>query len=349
MNTHDRIPVTPSPLVGDHIIQKVVKGILWIGDPHLTRVKPGRRLDADFVGTVTNKISQAIAIARENDLYPFVLGDLFDNASEPDGISTLVRLARAAAGEDWATIVGNHDKNEVKLRDNTLLGACRDFKIIRVIENNGLCAIFTIDGMKVAVAAVNYGNEIPTDATGWFPADADYRVLVTHDDIAINDTYPGARDPWEIKGCDLVVNGHVHETKPIKTVGQTQWFIPGNITRLSVDVVNHVPSVWQWDPKNGIKQHVLKYEVNAFDLTGLRVQADVSHLEAKARQENHGRESAFTSLLMQESSTDMKRSDSGDVVLEDIERTLAEMKKPDTVTTIVRDLHRRAPERMKMK
>lgn len=333
----------------DKIIRKTVNGILWIGDPHLTQVKPGRRTDQDFAGTVCGKITQAIDIARERGLYPFFLGDVFDNAIEPNPISLLIRLGRALDDEDTATIVGNHDKNEVKLRDNTLLAACRDFKLMRVIEHNGLCAVFEIDGVKVGVASVTYGDEIPQDARDWYPDDVEYRVLVTHENIGINDTYPGAKEPWEILGCDLVVNGHVHETKPVVKVGQTQWFIPGNITRLSVDVKNHVPSVWEWNPKTGIKQHVLKYDANVFDLTGLRVQGDTSHLEAQARQAPQNRDSVFASLLLAESASDMKRSASGDVVLEDIEQTLAEMNKPPEVSAVVRDLHRRAPERMKMK
>ena len=60
-------------------------GICFIGDPHITWLNPGKRIDklqtvADkqtFLETVLNKISQIALFCNENKLLPVITGDLF--------------------------------------------------------------------------------------------------------------------------------------------------------------------------------------------------------------------------------------------------------------------------------
>ena len=59
-------------------------GLLFIGDPHLGSIKPGRRKDVDFGATVLGAVAQAIAVANARRLVPVFLGDIFDRPHEED-------------------------------------------------------------------------------------------------------------------------------------------------------------------------------------------------------------------------------------------------------------------------
>ena len=56
-------------------------GIIFIGDPHITSRKPGRRKD-DFEQAILGKLQESINIANSNDCQPIILGDLFDRPKE---------------------------------------------------------------------------------------------------------------------------------------------------------------------------------------------------------------------------------------------------------------------------
>src|SRR3546814_7832118 len=103
-----------------------------------------------------------------------------------------------------------------------------------------------------------------------FPYTTLFRSIVwlTHEDLAFDGSYPGAKELYEVPGVSLVVNGHMHLTKKPRNVGGTMWFNPGNITRVAVDAKDHVPAVWKFDPVNGIERIELTHEKDIFDLTG---------------------------------------------------------------------------------
>jgi len=76
----------------------------------------------------------------------------------------------------------------------------------------------------------------------------DHIVWITHDDLAFENMYPGAIAVPSIVGVDILINGHIHGNKKPMLVGNTACYNFGNITRLSVDLKDHIPSVWSWDP-----------------------------------------------------------------------------------------------------
>lgn len=234
-------------------------GILCIGDPHVSSRKPGTRNDVSFIETVIDKIEQSAAIANRENLQAVFLGDLLDRDREQDAY-LLVRLVRAFKMfyRVPITLPGNHDMSETTLTDNTTLALLRETGVLRVVESTGLFAAVraAADGTSLLVGASPYGQDIPLDVRDAV-ADASNRnhlvnvrgvVWITHHDLAFAGGYPGSRALHPIAGCDLVVNGHMHLTKPpvLMKSGEvaTTWFNPGNITRQSKDCADHVPSVW---------------------------------------------------------------------------------------------------------
>jgi hypothetical protein len=114
---------------------------------------------------------------------------------------------------------------------------------------------------------------------------------------------------------------------------------PGNITRQSVDLVDHVPRAWILDGSGALEPQALPFENNVFDLTGRVVEAaDGSDVAREV-------ESAFVTLLQAESSTELKRSGDGSIVRDEIEAKFAAADTSDAVRAIVRSLLGEAVER----
>lgn len=78
--------------------------------------------------------------------------------------------------------------------------------------------------------------------------DCETVIWLTHHDLAFENTYPNSIPLHNIDGVDIMVNGHIHGTKKPVMVGNTACYNPGNISRLSIDMANHLPSVWVWTP-----------------------------------------------------------------------------------------------------
>jgi hypothetical protein len=242
------------------------------------------------------------------------------------------------------TIPGNHDMSETWLTPETTLYTMRELRLLNVIEPGGAHAIIEIDGVKVGLGGTPYGQPIPRDIRGVFGEDVDRAVWLTHDLFCFDEKIPGIGDPFEILGCDVVVNGHDHTSQAPRTFGQTTWYNPGNITRMSVDCANHKPSVWEWTPAGGMVRHVLRYNELAFDMRGLQVAPDTQGAVVRERERA---DSLFTALLRADNTADMERSNSGDLLREDLERILAERKSSEAVKLTMRNLHLRASDRMK--
>ena len=73
-------------------------------------------------------------------------------------------------------------------------------------------------------------------------------IWLTHHDLALGGHYPNALPVKEIIGVDMVINGHMHDTKKPVKVNHTVYYNTGNITRLSIDTINHKPAVWAFSP-----------------------------------------------------------------------------------------------------
>lgn len=254
---------------------KGYSGILFVGDPHLWSSKPGKRIDLDFTGVVLDKIDQAVEIALRENLYLVFLGDLFHVKDENnlDMITKLTRiLNKLKKRNPCATVEGNHEKTQTKVSDDVALGLMEEAGTIYVMGRNSWWGEIEFDNMQVYIGSTPYGSEIPREVT--LPAsskkhDKTFAIWLTHHSLAFEDTYPGAVPVHCIKGVDMLVNGHIHETKKPMVVGTMVAHNPGNITRLSTNTVDHIPAVWVWKPEQGtaLEPINLIFQKNVFKIT----------------------------------------------------------------------------------
>jgi DNA repair exonuclease SbcCD nuclease subunit len=271
-------------------------GLLFIGDVHLSSQRPGRRKDKDYVGAILHKLEQAINIANTQKLVPIFTGDIFHWPKEPNE-SVKTRLLRVL-GNSWTTClsnVGNHDKRGPELSDSDTLAVVGETGFpMKVFRKGGTAAELLLGEMKVGLGFTPYDQEIPHDVTQLFP-DAQGVVWITHHDIAFEGTYPGSLEPFEIKGCNLVINGHMHLEKAYAQKGETTWCNFGSLTRTAVDALGHEPAVWSFIPSEGLQKHVLEYRPDVFDLTG-RLVEEISPGEIETTHGEIG-QSAFVRML----------------------------------------------------
>src|SRR5262245_46066117 len=95
-----------------------LRGLLFIGDPHVCARVPGLRKD-DYPRAILGKLRWALDYARQRSLQPVLLGDLFDYPRDNANwmLVELLGLLPAAT----PAIYGNHDCKENSLGDNDTL------------------------------------------------------------------------------------------------------------------------------------------------------------------------------------------------------------------------------------
>lgn len=326
-------------LSGERLAPIDCSGLLVIGDPHVSSRRPGRRKDAQWPVAVLAKLERCVAIANERQLAVVILGDLFDRPVETDE-ALKNQLIRTLKGFRRRPIVnvGNHDIQHTVLTDSdtlALLGLC---DVVDVVAASAPVADLRMGEHRLGIGMTPYGQAIPTDVRGSF-AGVDLHVWFTHHDIAFDGGYPGAVPPFAVEGCDLLINGHIHKSQKPVLAGRTRWMNPGNITRQSVDLVDHVPRAWILGGSGELEAQELPFEANVFDLTGRVV--DAAEGSAVAREI----ESAFVTLLRSESATELKRSGDGSIVRDEIEARFEQDNTPNAVRAIVRSLLSEAVER----
>lgn len=325
-----------------------MNGFLFIGDPHVTSKRPGRRKD-DFIASVLGKLAVAAEIAQREGLLPVILGDLFHRAGE-NHWPTISRLTTVLQQFHVVPVClgGNHDKGETQLSEVDALAYLHQVGVLRVVD--GECQeVLTLQTPRgrIALWAAPYGAALPTS----IESDADQVVLITHHDLAFEGCYPGATELYEIAGCDLVVNGHMHKTAPSVRKGQTHWHCPGNIEPLSVDCIDHVPAVWAWcggDAAQQLARIVLPHERDCFDLTGLAVAAAatseaVSALDVPAMSVPVlARPSHFAELLSAQSTLEAARTEDDETFLADLAQAFDELKVDAQVRQLLTALAQKA-------
>lgn len=321
-----------------------LSGLLFIGDPHLSSRKPGRRTDKDFAGTVLDKLDQAFQVARNERLLPVIMGDLFDRAGDNDlsMLSRLLKLLREhfeCGGATPVSLVGNHDMKDVRLSMDTALAVVRESGWITLLE---VAEPLTISGVAT-LWPLSYGQ-----AGGIHEMDGRLLntglpvIALTHADFAFQGAYPGAAPLVEIPGVCMVVNGHMHKPAPDVRVGETLWCNPGNITRMSVDCEEDQPSVWSW--RNGdtsLTRHVLKHERVVFDRTGISVLPDRVGLKEEMTADGlsvNAQHSAFAELLKAQRASDAPLTEDAGVLLEELDAVCTERKAGPVVTAMLRSL-----------
>lgn len=312
-------------------------GILFIGDPHVSSRRPGRRKD-DYLSSVLGKLSEAAALCKEYRLLPVILGDLFNRNDDNDlrMLNRLVRVLQEFPTAPWV-LEGNHDKEQTVLSEADALVLLASTGVVRVLDRAGVEVEVPVSGQGVCrLVAFPYGSELP-DA---IERKADWTIAVTHHDLAFGNPYPGAQPLKPIQNIDFVVNGHMHDTKKPERRGGTWWHNPGNIEPLSVDLADHVPRVWCWRPAHGTGEQALApYELShgtdLFDLTGIQVQAASAEAGVAAIVPQ---KSEFAALLEEETSLQAQRTEDGSVFLEDLKALLAELSASEPAAALLLQL-----------
>ncbi|MBO9428500.1 metallophosphoesterase [Sulfitobacter sp. R18_1] len=290
-------------------------GFLFVGDPHFSSRKPGRRKDKDFQANILKKFEQAITIANERNLVLVILGDMFDSPKEDsEGLKTRLMRALRKAKHLVVFLLGNHDRHHDKLSDDDSVAGLEAAGLIDIISTSGPYGVFNINGVRIGLGGTPHGEEIPTDVSGMFE-DVKTVVWLTHHDLALEGAYPNSIPTHEITGCKLVVNGHMHLRKKPRKEGGTLWFNPGNITRQSIDTIEHIPHVYSFNETGKMEAFELDHEKDVFDLTGRLV--DI--IREEREEDTETLESAFVQLIQSEDSADFKVTDDGSVIRELIE------------------------------
>lgn len=311
------------------------KGFLFIGDPHIATVAPGRRRDPEFFKTVAGKLDQAFAKANQLGLQPVITGDLFhkERDSSPELLSVLFRTLRQSVRVPWC-LVGNHDLEEAKITDRVALAAVAETGLLDLIGNGVLREILCGDTL-VGMGGTPYGQAVPATVQGLFSEIPDSVIWLTHADIRFKQAYPGALEPFEIEGCNLVVNGHMHIEQPSVQAGDTLWVNPGNITRVSVDALDYAPGVLAWTPLGGLRRYplVVAPGTEVFNLQGRLTQAQPWCFSTG---ETQAEPSSFVRMLTED--TQNKTGSGKSVLAAEMIAVASEEKIPPAVTKYLLEL-----------
>ncbi len=316
--------MTQDPSDRDAPALREAEGLLLVGDPHLTSVRPGRRRDADFGAAVLAKIETIVDYANARRLVVVFLGDMFDAFKEEDqGLITKLIRALSRCWSWTVANVGNHDIENTMLSDGDSLTLLQTAGVLAVVARSGGAEEFLLgpDRRRVGLGMTPYGQAIPDDVSDVFP-EAETTVWCTHHDLLFAETYPGSAPLHEIRGCALAANGHIHLEKPDEIRGATRWINPGNITRMAIDALAHVPQARVLTPgaargEIAVEKVEFPDPPDLFDLTGYQVDA-VSPAETARRVREEA--SAFVELLRTEAAVELGKSDDGALLREEIER-----------------------------
>ena len=219
------------------------RGILFIGDPHLASLVPGFRKD-DYPRTILDKLSGALAYAREQHLLPAILGDLFhfprDNANWLLGEVIALLGAQEVVG-----IHGNHDCREDTLQDNDSFSVLVKARALRLLDTS--CPWRgTMNGRNVVLGGSCWRSPLPEH---WGEDPEALVFWMTHHDLKVPGYETGCLRPREVPGIHLVVNGHIHRNLEPVVCASTTWVTPGNIARVSRSDASraHIPGVLRVD------------------------------------------------------------------------------------------------------
>jgi hypothetical protein len=354
-----------------HLIHATpTRGLMFIGDPHVWSHRPGRRRDDSYLETIINKLVAAAHISNATQTWPLILGDLFDKPHDHDP-RMLIPLTRALQlfERKPMTLVGNHDKSETRLTERNALRLLEVTGQIHVMDDPGLWATIDLEGEdgtthRTLIGGTPYGAPL-THRLDLMAGIADRTpdqiredhgaqtvVWLTHDDLAFEGAYPNSQPLIDIAGIDILVNGHMHGTKRPVGMGQTAYYNPGNISRMSVDMADHVPQVWTWKPfanpgmasTTGVKVpeitgHILPHRpgVEVFDFEGRH--AKVMEIDEAPTAEI----SAFVALIKQEQIEE--KTDEAVFVRESLARIWETQKTPEGAQNILARLLAQAIDR----
>lgn len=232
------------------------RGLFLIPDPHVAATPPGQRLEG-FMDQVLDKLSACLGRARELDMVPVVLGDLFHLPRENPN-QLLVVLMDLFSGHKPFVLVGNHDKYQARLTRDVSLAVLETAGVVRVIKRDGPVFLLRTGDGDALVCASPDGFPLPKafEMPGVLLEDdqGDHQALevvwLTHHNIAFPEFEDRRHRLREIPGVDWIINGHIHRPQPTIAKGRTTWANPGNIVRLTFSVrsLKRRPAASIWRP-----------------------------------------------------------------------------------------------------
>lgn len=319
---------------------KGYNGILFVGDPHLWSKKPGKRLDEDFTAVVLDKISQSVDLAIKENLYLIMLGDLFhvDDENDIEMLTKLIRILKRLK-DPCASVEGNHEKSQINLSDDVAMSLLREAGVIHTLEKNGFHIHMNIDNRDVLIGSTPYGSKIPEDVKVPAKIENPFVIWLTHENLDFGESYPGVIPIKEIKGVSMLVNGHIHKTKKSKLYGKMMAHNPGNITRLSTDCADHVPSVWKWIPskEKDLEQIPLNFNKQIFNLIGKQIEVEVSPTLIKD-EITADQTSKFVQKMEQQLLEEQDKTDDGEYIKQSIKALALAMQVDEEFTKDILDI-----------
>lgn len=240
-------------------------GVLLIGDPHVEGRVPGFRKD-DYPNVVLEKLRWCLKTAEEQRLLPVILGDLF-HVPRDNQNWLLCQLLEILTPPVYG-IYGNHDCRENQLTEHDTLNILiQAGKYHLLSEESPWCG--TMQGRSVMIGGTSWGQKLPKSIEYESEEPAPLAIWISHHDVMV----PGYEEqghfkPYEIKGVDYVINGHIHRSLKDVVKGQTTWVTPGNIIRRSRSDASraHVPSVLKLEvTSNGWERSVIEVPHQPFD------------------------------------------------------------------------------------
>ncbi len=292
-------------------MNKTYAGLMFIGDPHLSSRIPGFRKD-DYPQVILNKLEWCLTCAKEEQLLPILLGDIFhyprDNANWL--LVEFMRLLEPFTGEVLA-ITGNHDCFENNLSEHDSLLLFSQAKQLKLLDQSGLWQGTIVD-KQVQIGGSAWNQKLPTEFV--CASNVDTVFWLTHHNLVFNSEGNDMLSIRPIAGIDFVINGHIHTPQSPQQQGNTQWLNPGNIARVSrgdthslrqPQVLLMFPDTQGWRSENRIVPHE-PYET-------------VFHAQIAQNVETAAQPSAFITGLAELQS---RQSHSGAVLKEFLEENL---------------------------
>ena len=283
--------------------------LLLLGDAHITKRGPEKRLDNYFV-TQQDKFDQVFGIFEEHDCEVLLqVGDFFDTSTVGNYvISTMVRKLKLS-GVPIYVILGQHDfsgasKSTFPSSPLAVLEAAGAVKIIGDRYELGS----TKDEKPVCIYGASFGEDIPK--TKEHPEDA-YNILVTHRMIGDRPLWPGHELPSPTRflrknpSYSLVVCGDYHYRFTGTYDGRTI-INPGALVRKTVSKfdLEHQPAAVIFDTDTS-KVEVIELKVRSveeiFDLTTTEKTKDSDALLnfIKGIEDQKGQSTGWKHILLQ--------------------------------------------------
>ena len=224
------------------------EGLLFIADPHVAAVPPGHRLDG-YKDQVLEKVRLALEHARDENLLPVFLGDLFHWPRENPNSLIVQLIGLFKKYKPWV-LVGNHDKYQARLTPDCSISVLAAADAIRLIDEAGPAFRLETPTGQALICASPDGFPLPKSFDDAAVRDGEVVLWLTHHNINFPDFEERQVKTREISGVNMVINGHIHRPQESVRTGKTLWCNPGNISRLTFSIRSkeRKPAAAIWKP-----------------------------------------------------------------------------------------------------